>query len=126
MAEELLDLGALDVEQRAYDPLARGRQDTGKPRRAGPAQQSKQHRLGLVRARVSGRDPLDCARIDHLPEKGRASAAGVLFQIALARNGRAAAYDCESETRRQTADELGIAAGLGAPELMVEVQNREA
>src|ERR1051325_10193395 len=67
--QKLLDLDALDVDQRPHDSRGGYRADARQPRRARAAPEPEQHRLRLVRSRMSNSYAIRNSGTDRLLEK---------------------------------------------------------
>jgi hypothetical protein len=128
LAQKLLDLAAVDLEEGPDDSLAGYRPDPGQTRTSGSAHKSEQDGLRLVRDCMAHGDTVDCAAFDHLPKKIQPGAAGSLFQIS--RYGRPPQVRLpklkrQAQVRCQTPDEFRILPGLTAPKLVIDVEDRQ-
>ncbi len=83
-----VDGGAIEREQRAREPAARGR-DPGEAGGAGAAQEAEQHGLGLIARRVADEDARGAELVGESLERGIARGAGGRLDGGAARHGHA-------------------------------------
>ena len=126
LEQELLDLGAVDLDQRPDNALGRDRPNAGQAGGPGAAQETEEDGFGLVGAGVAGGDALDRAARDGFAEEGQPGLArGLLQVVGRLGDGGLAERERQAQPIRQTTHEFGILAGFLAAQAVVQVENAQ-